>query len=564
MGLGSEERTHLRVTYAKAFSFACTIEPSVAIVDFMQFVKVIDTNALVLGDLIKYFVGKIKELALKSPNLKEVIVIVDKAPHPVKRMVEHKKRYEKANVLEAISGKAYLPAKLTDMLPGKPNADKREKQAEWLRFAGNYKLMQRELYPRLYNAFMFDEENFLPRFGQKVILCGFPGYSLFVDHVEPGAWFAKEDPHGRGYYIPAAWQPNSLPITEEMEQEDAELYNRVYIIEHGFPSDGFPNGPVLRYEWEEAKNAISEADIAVFWFLHYYQAHNVAIHINDGDAFSIGLLQGQERVLGQHANGKFEFRNTVMLCMPYKVEDKEGFFANKPKYEWCDLNILYELVMNNPDFVGAGVQNPVATQVFMLIMSETDFFKNFLKGVGTPTIWKTFLEDLPTYSHMVMLSHTVPPNTRTPREIVIDEELFIKFCALCIMAKHEQPLLKKSKSGGGDGVAFNTLVAKVNASKNAAKDDEYKFPSRNKRRVWCRKIKFNMSYWKNDVQNFPEDPFKQWHGENYYPFACAPAEGGGPKEIDYVSTKPEPVEEVWEQHMYGRRKRQRELKNDSH
>ncbi len=548
MGLGSEERNQLRIRYAKAFSFSCTIEASIAIVDFMQFVKVINPDALTVGDLVNYFVGKIKELALKNSNLQEVIVIVDKAPHPVKRMVEHKKRYEKANVLEAINGKAYLPAKLTDMLPGKAGADSREKQAEWLRFAGNYKLLQRELYPRLYNAFMFD---FIPRCGQKLILCGFPGYSEFVDAVEPGAWYVKEDPNGRGYYVPAPWR--AFPITEEMEKEDEDLYNRVYIVEHGYPNDVDPQGPIYRSEWEAAKNDISEADISVFWFLHFYQQHNVVIHINDGDAFSIGLLQAQERVLAQCANGKYEFKNIVMLCLPYKVEDKEGFFARKPQYEWVDLNIFYDLVMNHPDFVSGGVQNPAATLVFLLILSETDFFKNFLKGIGTPLIWKTFFEDLPTYSHMVMMSHTVPPDHRAPRDIVIDEELFIKFCAMCIIAKHEKTLVKKAKVE--EEVTYDKLVAKVNASKMCEKDEEYKFPGRNKRRLWCRKVGWNMRYWKQNVQGHPEDPFKQWHGENYYPFVKK--EDGTYEEVDYVSTKPEPVEEKWEQHMYGRRKRSR-------
>lgn len=99
-------------------------------------------------------------------------------------MVEHKERYKNINVFSAKEA-PLLPKRGSDLIP-----------TEWIRFAGNYKLLQRELYPELFNCFM-DCRFFTPKPGQSIILSGFPGRSEWETIYENASWDRPTNNDGR-------------------------------------------------------------------------------------------------------------------------------------------------------------------------------------------------------------------------------------------------------------------------------------------------------------------------------------------------------------------------------
>jgi len=236
------------------------------------------------------------------------------------------------------------------------------------------------------------------------------------------------------------WKPEELPITPEYEKTDPELYHRAYIVENVAPCPEFPQGEFLfshkylmedgnnfflcwgrnnffitkgalrRAEWEAGKTDISEADLRMFYFEHWFKDDHILYVLNDGDIFSIGTLYAYERLVSIQPNGSYVFRNQHSACMPYKKTKDNEFFSedNIPKYEYIDFNKFYELVNEYQPMRDAGVQNPVVTLVFLLIMAGSDFFKDFLKGMGSQTVvWKVFFSNIIIFSH---LSTTPPPH----------------------------------------------------------------------------------------------------------------------------------------------------------
>lgn len=215
------------------------------------------------------------------------------------------------------------------------------------------------------------------------------------------------------------WKPEELPITSDYEKRDPDLYHRAYIIENIAPCADFPQGIFIscgwkkvtqkqkgalrRAEWEAGKSDISEADLRMFYFEHWYRDQHVLYILNDGDIFSIGTLYAYERLVAIQHDGSYLFRNQHSICMPYKKTKDNEFFAedNIPKHEYIDLNKFYELVNEYEPMRTAGVQNPVATFVFLLIMAGSDFFKDFLKGMGSQTVvWKVFFSNIIIFSHL--------------------------------------------------------------------------------------------------------------------------------------------------------------------
>src|SRR5271163_567063 len=160
MGLPTFAKKFLKEQYNAAFSFDCPFEPTVIVLDMMMFLKFRPPNVTTLEESINYDVDKIITLLNTQNRLRHLIVTVDRKPLPVKRMVAHKKRYEKKDVFPAKGG-PYLPQKKSDPIPD-----------PWIQLAGNYKLLQREYYPLLLNALLA----VVPRPGQKLVLHGFPGY----------------------------------------------------------------------------------------------------------------------------------------------------------------------------------------------------------------------------------------------------------------------------------------------------------------------------------------------------------------------------------------------------
>jgi hypothetical protein len=542
MGLTPFARVYLRKTYVQAFSFDMPKDPSVIVYDLMKDLKFMPEEIINLDQAICYITGKIQRLfQMRNSLIHTVVVLVDRKPPPVKRMVTHTGRYKGKNVMSAKEG-PYLPVKLTDLIP-----------TPWIRFAGNYRNLQREFYPRLLNAFLDGIHiNLSP--GQTLILHGFPGYTEWQTTFSKDAYMHGSDERGRVEIVHTWKESTELPITKAMEKEDADLYNRIFFLKHHPASAQHPSGWLERAHWAEAKNEISESDGAMFFYDHWFQHEHIMFICNDGDVFAYGLLYGSERVTPTNT-----FRNKHYVCMPYKSKQGLDLFeeGKAPKYEYLDLNMLYICVKEDAAFKRAQVQNHIATMAFLLIIAGSDFFKNYMKGLGAEKmLWGTFFSRMSLFSHMVQLSKGLTPHTRTPRTIVLDEERFILFCHYCYLQRFGKAARKKAKREEDDEqLEYEELRKVCNNSGRAKKDPEYELPSQNQIRLWARQILWNLLYYKNTPfgNEHSPSPFEMWQGLPFYPYMLNP-ETGKPEMVNVVAAYTKPVDEVFSVHMYTRKR----------
>jgi hypothetical protein len=535
MGLPTFARAYLKQKYAKCFSYEKKgIQPQVITYDLMKDVKYLPPNIVTLNDLLVYLTGKIKN-ELYQPGVETIIVLVDRKPLQIKRLVTHQKRYKDKDVLKSKEG-PYLPKRFNEKV---------NHLDPWIRFAGNYKLLQRELYPLLLNAFL-SGDFVTPRPGQTIILHGFPGYCEYIYVESKFKHTLRTDGQGR-YEVIHQWRPDmELPITKKMEQEDPDLYNRVFLIENVPPCAEFPQGLMRREEWTQAKNDISEADAGMFYYDHFFQDKNFMHICNDGDVFSYGLLYSIERVNIQNV-----FRNVHWACLPFKLTDvdKDIYPNGKlPQWEYVDFNRFYIEVQDDIAMRSAGVQNNVATLVFLLILAESDYFKDYAKGIGKESIiWSVFRYNLSMFSHMVQLSKGNLPDTRTPRHFVIDEECFRIFIHFCYVEKYGAKTRKDVKR---EKITYADIKATTQSLKNAIKDPDYILPDRNKIRLWARQIDYNLHLYKNAPlgTEYMPNPFLLYENIPFYPYT--PDHGMS----TVVSPKRPPVDEVYEQNFLKNRK----------
>lgn len=552
MGFDTKARDEYRDNlFAKAFSFALqkSDNPTIAIVDFMAFVKVLPDEIKLRHEMIEYFCNKVKRI-MKPESIRVCIVLVDGKKIPVKHMVVHTTRYANINVYKYEKGKCYLPKKALDLVP-----------TEWNRFAGNYKLLRRELYPILFNAFM-NCDIFTPRPGQMLVLSGFPGRSRYETVYRTNAWDLPTNAHNQQLVVQMWNVERELPITPEMEEADPDLYNRVYILENVVPCPDFPQGALIQREWVEAKNDISEADIRMFYFDYWFQNETIIFHLNDGDVLTIGSLYAFERFTCMNDQGEYFFRNKHIACMPYKKKAKQepgaaaAIEAQRPPFEYIDFNVLYQEMREH--YALKNVQNAVATMAFLAILSGSDFFQDFMKGIGAiKGVWEVFFSNVEALTHMVQISEGVIGDCRTKRTIVVDEDLFIQFIYWCYLQKYETSAIKmltpkgRGKKEKLSKITYDQLKerTKVSAKGIPVEDAEYHLPDRNKIRLWCRQIEWNLQYWKNGPLGFYPDPFETWGGVPYYPYTIDP-ETKKYKMIDVVAARPKPVDAVFARHLH--------------
>lgn len=541
MGLTPFARVHLKKKYIQAFAFNRPNDVSVVIYDLMKDLKFMPDEITTLDGAICYVTGKIQSIfnRLDAP-VHTVIALVDRKPPPVKRMVTHTTRYKNKDVMRARDA-PHLPSALTSLIP-----------TPWIRFAGNYKNLQREFYPRLLNAF-FDSCHITLKPGQTLFLHGFPGYVEWQTTFNKEVYKHGSDERGRVGLV-HVWKNSEMPITKQMEHDDPDLYNRIFYQKHHPPSPQHPQGYLETAEWEEAKNDISESDGAMFFYDHWFQNENIMFVCNDGDVFAYGLLYGYERVTFANT-----FRNKHYVCMPYKTKQYVHMFeeGRAPKYEYVDLNMLYICVKEDPQFKAAEVQCPIATMAFLLIIAGSDFFKNYMKGLGAEKVlWDTFFRSMSMFSHMVQISHGLPPSTRTPRKLVLDEDAFILFTHYCYLQKYGKNARKLAKRPAeGVDLTYNELKAACNKGKKAQNDPQYQLPSQNQIRLWARQVEWNLLYYKNTPfgNQYSPDPFEMWQGLPYYPYIRNPTTGE-PEMTDVVSAFGKPVDEVFVEHMYARKR----------
>jgi len=525
MTLPSEVKELLMKQFSAAFSNSLLNEvnesaPTVAIVDFMMFVKYIPPNDLTIrGQLITYFVSRTLEVLVEHPTVHTLIVLVDGTPMDAKRAVAHQKRHVDTDTPPLpTKGGPYLPPRDQDTIM---NSER------WTAFSKNYLLLRRELYPLLFNAFM-SARGFTLRPNQRIVLSGFPGRSSFQEVHHNAPWEARRDDENRVYVV-HKWE--HLPITEEMERADPDLYHRTYVVEQR-------DTGLVQYEWERGKNDISEADIRMFWFAHFYPRQHVLFYLNDGDVLSIGLLYAHERL---HSISPIERsyvyynRHTVML--PNKSKDAITRFT------YVDLNKFYALVREYPPMRNAGVQNHAITLVGLITLSGCDFLNKFLHDMGfVSIIWNTFFSNIAMLTHMFMMSEIAPVSLdlRMYRTIVVDEESFARFISLCFTAKYANDLTKRAK------VTMDDIRdrAKKNAKGVIRDDPRFEFPQQNENRAYSRSVLWILEYWKNGPHGYIPNCMELWQGMPFYPYWINPSTKD-PEFIPLVSPIGKPVDEVF-------------------
>ena len=528
MTLPSEVKELIMKQFPAAFSNSLILElndsaPVVAIVDFMQFVKYIPPNDLTIrSQLINYFVSRAIEILIEHPTIETLIILVDQDPMDSKRAVAHQKRHAESDTKPLpTNGGPYLPPRDHDTIMT---------SERWTAFAKNFLLLRRELYPLLFNAFM-SMRGFKLRLNQRIVLSGFPGRSSWetVHHSAP--WEARRNDENRQYVV-HQWE--HLPITADMERADPELYHRTYVVEQR-------DTGIVQYELERGKSNISEADIRMYWFAHFYPRQHVLFYVNDGDAISIGALMAHERL---HSIAPIErsyvYHNRHTIMLPNKSKDA------KTKYTYVDLNKFYALVREYPPMRHAGVQNHVITLVALITMAGCDFFNKFLFDMGfTSIIWNTFFSNIAMLTHTFMMSEISPASLdlRVYRTIVVDESSFARFISLCFAAKYSKDLTKKRLKHDPDLDDIRDRAMK-NAKGEIRDDPRYAFPKQNEIRAYSRAVLWVLEYWKNGPQGYIPDCMELWYGMPYYPFWKNPATLE-PEFITLVSPTKKPVDEVF-------------------
>jgi hypothetical protein len=569
MGLPTFARNALRTRYRVAFSPTLTTEPPTVIVyELMQDMKWLPKTTEFLWQAIFFHLNKVRQLQKDYPSVNRIVITVDRAPPVVKRLVEHTKRYaagkKHGSTILQSQGTAHLPADPSGKIP-----------QPWISFAGNYQNLQREYYARLLNAFV---EHLVPALGQTIYLHGFPG---FREYVQLNSFHPDADREGRVLHLHQWDVSRELPITPEMEAKDPDLYNRVFTLFGEGPTQGWSNGRIVVGEREDMRNSLSEGDAALFFYDHFFPNERILLSCNDGDVLAYGLLYAKERLMNDNV-----FRNFMTVRMPDKrkkgkkgedeeeEEEEEGKEegVEKSRWEYVDFNVLYALVLSDADFVNAGVQNHPLTLAFMLIMCGSDFFQDYMKGIGIKTIWDTFLAGLEEFSHLVQMSEIDTPATRVPRQIVLDETAFSYFVRACYRAK-VLPQAKKAKTikrtieASKDPSNPELTVEQIrdlwNQRAQPQKLQSFQFPMPNTVLLWSRQVLWNLLYFKNGpmgAEHCP-DPFEKWNGLPYFPYDVA--DDGAPVLIPLVASSSKPVDEVYSQHFWDRRHADYEVPDDS-
>lgn len=549
MTLPTEIRRKLKKRYKPAFSFALTIKPDVIIVDFMRFIKVLPDDLRIKSWVIKYFVDRVKDLLYDTASsVRFVIVMVDGKPIPVKKMVAHVDRY-KAGVYASKQVNQVYPKDDNEVMP-----------LDWNKFSGNYKLLRRALYPDLFNALL----NVVPLPGQELILSGFPGRTIWTIAEEgERPWELKPSATQQKVRVILPWRQHELPIPKELEKADPDLYHRTFVIRTE------PTGIIRKYEWEDAKCDISESDIRIFFFDHWFQQSNILIVGNDGDFITIANLYAEERRQTNDPNEKdMLFRNNHIISLPYLSKgpdepleemdenDKQHFLhGGSPKDQYIYMNEFHRLVAKDKDL--CKTQHPHLALAFLVIMSKTDFFMDVCKGIGADKgIWPVFLDNIPVFRALVQQAMGVVPNTRTERRIQMDELAFEHFIHLIYLNSHAK----------GKDMTYEELKHKTqHTAKGVYKEDtDYHLPERNTIRKWARQVLWNLLYWKNGPLGYFPSPFEMWDGVPYYPYWKDPKTGKF-EMTDMVSASAKPVQAIFAQNMRGNHmkqaKREREEEN---
>lgn len=561
MGLTGWVKSHLQARYPTCFGFdGPGKDLGVLTVDMMQFIKgTLPEFIKTEGQAISYFTNKIVNFFQQAPI---VVVCFDRASPEVKRLVCHVKRYERRCALckkvsselpkgqvaseEHFSPECQKGCKDSQILwredgPHMHVDDSWPIFSDWMKFASDSRNLHDELYPRIANAIL----SINPPPGKALIVHGLPFKTKTVYDYSGDIYkqASNINPHER--VILDYWSPDlDLPLKEKPT-------DHIVLLEHN-----------ARTIQPQMSNSIHEADNAIFFYSRFYKHfYKHMAFINDGDAISIGILRALEDFLGAG-----QYSHEYWLCLPFKGSKKRELFGrpeNAPKFQYVNLTKLAQKIEDTPEFKKAGIQSPIATMVFLVVLSDTDFFQGeFGYGIGGKTdwhededkrkrqtkgIWDTFFDNLQMFSHLVQYYPNVKSDTEE-RRIVLDEELFAIFTQNCYTNKYAVAAQKKLKTE--DDVTYQQIQAHC----QSMKDPRKRAPDEETIRRWGRQIVWNLNYWANAWRDIYIDPFEEYQGKSY--FGYSPLDGG--KIVKVVATKQKPLDEVYKRHFWKRRQKPEE------
>jgi hypothetical protein len=516
----------------------------VVILDFMQFVKHIDKDCKTVRDVLMKWIHIIKSFYHHNVNC--VILCFDRGTPPVKYIHCHGKRYSKVKRF-TVDDSPVISCNLDKNLERCGVND-----SNWIRFAGNQKLLQREIYPLLWNM-LIDPEYFSLRPGQMLVTHGLPS-KIHQYTINNGPVWGRENAFVRNDtdFKPVKWSSDERfgdwPITQTQEDNDPDMYRRVFKI------IGVPDGTgMFIEEAPEWKNDIKEADNAVFYYQHFdeFKYRPTIICINDGDAISISVLQSHERV-----NAQGEFVNQQYICLKYREpkeareeREKDPFSRGKPppRWEYCDVNKLHAMIDEDPIFVDSQVSNPQLSFVMLNILSGSDFFTDYCKGIGKKIIWETFLQSASQFSHLVQWhACSLEPDPYAFRRAVVDEQCFEQFTYYIYLNKYGKTVRKKNKG--------NLDFKKLESYCSNLKKKENQLPTQRMCKMFARHLGWNIQYWLNAPRNIIIDPFEKWRGMSYWGYQQSSATQES--EVSFVfSPKQKPMDESYKRNLRKRKRK---------
>ena len=551
MTLPTSTKKIIKNRFPAAFGYEAPENVQVLSVDAMQFFKgSIPDNIMTHDHLYTYFTN----IFLGFLIVYDVVIIcVDKASPEIKELITHTSRYERRCKLCRKSCTKIMPSGITagaeyfakdckdgcidnqilhhgegPHLSDNIYAKLSFKTKDWMRFASDSANLRNELYPRIINRIL----NSTIPYGKVMYLNGFPFKMKEVKHYHPNYTNGTPLPNAKDVmvdnYIVDFWSEEDLPL----KSTDYDLGHTVRL--EGNNKMFFP----LMY------NTIYEADHAIFFFLQFFpQYYKHMVFINDGDAISIGLTLAKE-----YLHCQLQEQHELWLCLP--VKDDSG-----RRFEYVNLSHLCSLIDNAPEFVEAGVQSPVMTYIYLIILSGTDFFEKVCHGIGFKTEWKpeskqtpgimdTFMEKIDMFSHLIQF-YIGEPSVKRQKRVVIDEQLFLIFLQYCYMGKYGEAAKKKQKT---KEITYDIIQAHC----SKLKDANARPPSDDIMLRMCRQIDWNLNYILNGWRNIYIDPFEEYEGKPYYGYKKDPKI----TIVDVVATKQKPVDEVYKKHFWKRKQKQ--------
>jgi hypothetical protein len=497
----------------------------------MQFIKgTLPPHITTMRAMREYLYSKVDSQFKANPACRVVVFCVDKKSPDVKSMICHKVRYEiRCKDCKKMSeelpygktaGSEHFAADCTKGCIGKqimwfddgPYLTTDKLPEDWSRFSSDNNNLRRAFYPHVWNWFL----EYVPPPGKLMLLHGLPGNERIV--TEESADFTQghhvnRDPCMRIVLVP--FQAHQLPLPDSYD------YDNVYVLEHVAP----PASRMRRERVPEMRNSIAEADNAVFYYSQFYPEFNrFNAYINDGDAFSIGWLRALEDL---YISPK---EHWIALRLAGKEKLK---YSYQPTIEYVNLTLMTQKIQEAPEFVSNKVQCPVATMVFLVILSGTDFFgPDFCYGIGRQTgVWDTFFERLDMFHHMVQYYRDEKSYT-LERRMVLDEPLFAIFTQFCYTKKYEK---------AAKGLSIQAHCAKL-------KKKECHYPTAEDMRLYGRQAMWNANYWANACRNIYIDPYERFMDASYWGY-----DEKTRKVTTITATKQKPLDEVHKRHMWERR-----------